>query len=101
MLAACPPAELLENRTNLGFPRSVNRGLAHARGEVVVVLNSDVVLTPGWLTGLLAALAAGGVGMAGPVTNDSGDVATVVASYRPWRSWWLRPQPTRADRRGR
>jgi GT2 family glycosyltransferase len=81
MLAELPASRLLENDENLGFPRSVNRGLAHSKGEVVVVLNSDVVLTPGWLTGLLAALAPDGVGMAGPITNDSGDIATVVASY--------------------
>lgn len=40
--------EVLANPQNVGFVRTVNRGLRHARGDVVV-LNSDTVVTAGWL----------------------------------------------------
>ncbi len=33
---------LLQNEKNIGFPGTVNRGVNHARGEVLVLLNSDV-----------------------------------------------------------
>ena len=51
-----PRFELLRNRENLGYLRSVNRGIAHGTAPRVVTLNSDVIVTPGWLDGLIAAL---------------------------------------------
>lgn len=44
---------LLHNETNLGYTRTANLGFAHARAEWVVLLNSDTIVTPGWLEGLL------------------------------------------------
>ena len=43
------PCELLENDANIGFVRSVNRGLQRAldRGHDVILLNSDTVVSPG------------------------------------------------------
>ena len=47
---------LLRHTTNLGFPISVNAGLREAAGlpgrRDMVVLNSDTVVTSGWLDGL-------------------------------------------------
>lgn len=40
---------LIENRDNLGFPRSVNRGLELVRGKDVVVLNADTRVPERWL----------------------------------------------------
>ncbi|HMR78754.1 MAG TPA: glycosyltransferase, partial [Polyangiaceae bacterium] len=41
---------------NVGFPATVNTAARQARGELLLILNSDVVVTPGWLTGLCDAL---------------------------------------------
>lgn len=49
-----PHVRVIYNEKNLGFGRGNNIGLAHARGEYVVILNNDVVVTEGWLDGLLA-----------------------------------------------
>ena len=38
--------------TNRGFGETCNDGLAVARGEYVCFLNSDIVVTPGWLDAL-------------------------------------------------
>jgi O-antigen biosynthesis protein len=37
----------IANGTNRGFPAAVNQGLQSARGEYLVLLNYDVVLTEG------------------------------------------------------
>src|SRR5690606_33427422 len=58
-----------------------NAGAAAAASEVLVFLNDDAVVTPGWLEALLAALARPRAGLAGPASNDTGDVATRPASY--------------------
>ncbi|PZR61507.1 MAG: hypothetical protein DLM71_08580, partial [Chloroflexi bacterium] len=41
------------NEHNLGFGGACNIGAEMARGEFICFLNSDVVLTPGWLEALL------------------------------------------------
>lgn len=54
---------------NLGFAGGVNRGLEMAAGHAVL-LNSDTLLTEGWLERLEAALlSADDIGMVGPVSN--------------------------------
>ena len=60
-------ATLVRNAQNLGFVGSVNRGLAMARGHVVI-LNTDVELPAGWLERLIA-----------PIVKD-----TTVASATPF-----------------
>lgn len=47
-----PNTIVLRNARNLGFTRTVNRGLKAARRRDVVILNSDARVTPGWLDGL-------------------------------------------------
>jgi GT2 family glycosyltransferase/predicted SAM-dependent methyltransferase len=38
---------ILRNETNLGFPVAVNQGIRAAKGDVIVLLNNDVIVTPG------------------------------------------------------
>ena len=40
---------LIENRTNMGFSSTVNRGVKEAKGEIVVLLNTDVYPEEGFL----------------------------------------------------
>lgn len=46
---------LLVNEKNIGYTRTINRGIKEAGTDDVVLLNSDTVVTPGWLEGLLRA----------------------------------------------
>lgn len=81
LAASLPNARLYRNPRNLGFPATINRAFGLSKGELVVLLNSDAVVTPGWLTRLCAVHDRSSVGLVGPVSNDTGDVATIEASY--------------------
>lgn len=39
-------SSIIRNNTNLGFPAAVNQGIRAAKGDVVVLLNNDVIVTP-------------------------------------------------------
>ena len=52
--AAGVAVTVIRNGSNRGFPAAVNQGLKRARGEYLVLLNNDVVVTDGWLDQLTA-----------------------------------------------
>jgi glycosyltransferase involved in cell wall biosynthesis len=52
--AAPAPMTVIGNARNLGFPAAINQGLQAARGEYLVLLNNDAVVTDGWLDQLVA-----------------------------------------------
>jgi hypothetical protein len=47
--AAVAPVTVISNRENRGFPAAINQRLAAARGEYLVMLNNEVVVTDAWL----------------------------------------------------
>jgi GT2 family glycosyltransferase len=75
---------LIVNDSNQAFAKACNQGAAIARAPVIVLLNDDIAVPPGWLGRLLPHLHRAGVGMVGPTTNRTGNEAQVDASYRTW-----------------
>lgn len=72
---------LIRNEENKGYPVAVNQGIGKAKGDIIVLLNNDVIATPGWDQKLRNALAAG-YSIAGPMTNyAAGLQRTEVANY--------------------
>jgi GT2 family glycosyltransferase len=53
---ADPNVKTLLNPHNLGFARANNRAASVASGEVLALLNNDLVLSPGWLQPMLQTL---------------------------------------------
>jgi GT2 family glycosyltransferase len=47
---------VIYNASNRGFAGGNNQGIAAARGEYVVILNNDVVVTDGWLEAMIDGL---------------------------------------------
>lgn len=47
---------ILRNSVNLGFTRTVNRGLTEANPNDVIILNSDARVTPRWIYGIQRAV---------------------------------------------
>lgn len=73
LCAAHAHCSAIYNRENLGFAAGNNQGLAFAGGDAVVLLNSDTVVTEGWLEILLqAAREHPQAGLIGPVSNSIG-----------------------------
>ncbi|CAI6042994.1 glycosyltransferase family 2 protein [Cohnella sp. JJ-181] len=55
---------------NLGFAGACNIGLMMAKGQTLMLLNNDTLVTENWLDNLLACLNSDpDIGMVGPVTN--------------------------------
>ena len=52
-LAAITGVRFERNASNLGFVASCNRAAGLARGEILVLLNNDTIVTSGWLDALL------------------------------------------------
>lgn len=74
------PEQIIRNAENLGFPIAVNQGIKAAQGEIIVVLNNDIIVTPFWLDRLAEHLKT--FDMIGPKTNSvSGPQKVGAASY--------------------
>jgi GT2 family glycosyltransferase len=65
-----PTARLLPQETNHGFGGGVQIGAAASDGEILVLLNPDTVVDPGWLTALVTALDRPGCAIAGSKIYD-------------------------------
>lgn len=73
-------ATIIRNAVRAGFAESVNRGISESRGDVVL-LNSDTVVTSGWLEKMIdAAYSSGDVGTVTPLSNN----ATLCSVPRPF-----------------
>lgn len=78
--------KLHRNPENLGYLRSVNKGLELASGRRLLLCNSDTRLTPGALARMTAALDADPrLGIAGPVTNGAFSAKMQTAPALPAR----------------
>jgi len=66
---------LIRNEENLGFPAAVNQAIRAAKGDVIVLLNSDVIVTPKWSEKLLSGLDE--FSIVGPATNFSAGIQGV------------------------
>jgi GT2 family glycosyltransferase len=68
---ALPHVTVLRNPSNLGFTGTANRGLSLSRADVVL-LNSDTIVTSGWLDALLRCAASDErIGTITPFSNNA------------------------------
>lgn len=76
-------ARVIFNEKNRGYAGGNNQAIAAASGDYVVLLNNDVIVTEGWLDGLLSAFdRVPGLGISAPRSNKiAGDQLVVDAIY--------------------
>ena len=84
-----PGVEMHRNPENLGFTRTINRGIELAGRADVVFLNSDTEVPPNWLRNLrLAAYSRARVGSVSPFSNNAGAFsAPVMGESNPLPDW--------------
>lgn len=69
---------LIENNANLGFSKGCNQGIEAAKGEYVLLLNNDVVVTSEWLAGMIECIQREpDIGIVGPMTNNISGIQLV------------------------
>jgi GT2 family glycosyltransferase len=82
--ARYPGVTIVPAGENRGYAGGVNVGLAHARGEWVLVLNTDLCFPPGAVAALLAAAQAQPrLGLAGPLLLDDSGAASASYGFEP------------------
>ncbi|WP_186320361.1 glycosyltransferase family 2 protein [Paenibacillus sp. Y412MC10] len=74
---------------NRGFAGGVNYGIMMAKGETVVILNNDILVTPNWLTHMLRCLDSDPqIGAVGPVTNYISGEQQIPVPYEDVKEMW-------------
>ncbi len=72
LVAGDPATRLHRNESNLGFVATCNRGLAMARAEYACILNTDTIVTAGWLEKMVrCAESDARIAIVNPVTNGA------------------------------
>lgn len=78
-----PQVSIVLNVENSGFAGGNNIGMKMAKGEYILLLNNDTVVTRGWLTNMVKHMEQNaGIGMCGPVTNSIGNEAMIRVKYQ-------------------
>jgi GT2 family glycosyltransferase/tetratricopeptide (TPR) repeat protein len=63
-------ATLFRNETARGYTKAANIGLRASKGDYIILLNSDTIVTPGWLEKLIeCATSRKNIGIVGPLSN--------------------------------
>ncbi len=79
--------KLILNKTNYGFAKGNNIGMKASTGEYIILLNNDVIVTPGWISRLLFYCQKDNVGLVGPVTNNIGNEAKINYDLNNYRNY--------------
>ncbi|MGH2684808.1 MAG: glycosyltransferase, partial [Actinomycetota bacterium] len=96
-----PQVRVLPSDENVGFARALNHGLDTARGEILLMLNNDTVVAPGWVMPLVSHLRDSGIGLVGPTTNRCGNEAEVRPPYRKFGGFQRYASRRARERQGR
>lgn len=83
------PIRYARLEVNCGFAGGVNYGIMMAKGETIVILNNDILVTPNWLTHMLRCLDSDPqIGAVGPVTNYISGEQQITVPYEDVKEMW-------------
>ncbi len=66
LLSEYPLRRIISNKTNLGCGVAWNQGVLELQSEWSVIMNNDVLVSPGWLSGLVLGAEQSGLAIASP-----------------------------------
>jgi len=76
-----PRLKYILNTENRGFAGGNNDAIKAAKGDVLVLINSDTRVSKGWLNRIVDVLVSDPtIGLAGPVSNSTGNEQTIYTS---------------------
>jgi len=67
---ASQDARVITNAVNLGCAKAWNQGVLASRGQIIGILNNDIVVTPGWLENLIQFMDRTGHGIVSPSARE-------------------------------
>lgn len=71
------------NDYNAGFPKGCNQGIEIAKGESILLLNNDTIVTPNWLNNLDNILySSEDIGVVGPISNSCSNGQAINTIYQ-------------------
>ena len=75
------------NKENKGFPGGCNQGIKIARGDNILLLNNDTIVTPNWLNNMQKALYSDdNIGIVGTITNECSNYQQIEVDYHDFES---------------
>jgi len=79
-----PGVRLIANEENKGFAAGTNQGMLQAKGDYILLLNNDTIVTPNWLSTLFAPLHRdSSIGIVGPVSDNIAPIQKIPDVERP------------------
>lgn len=74
--------KVIFNKCNKGFPIGCNQGIEVSKGESILLLNNDTIVTPNWLENLNEALYSNiNIGAVGAITNNCSNSQQIPVTY--------------------
>lgn len=74
--------KVIYNNYNAGFPKGCNQGIEISRGDSILLLNNDTVVTPNWLNVLDKTLYSNNkIGAVGSITNSCSNGQAINVNY--------------------
>lgn len=93
-----PDILLIQNSENLGFSKSCNQGIAMAKGDLVLLLNTDVRLSPDYLNALLPYFNNPNTfGVMGKIWDSSGKKVEMEAKIPSFNGFKLKSNPLKIN----
>ena len=86
--------KLFRNKENLRFTKTVNRGFRESKGDYVVLLNSDTIVTPRWIEKILVCFNSDDkIGIVGPLSNAASWQTVPVRDDKEFGGWLVNEIP--------
>ena len=74
---------VIYNNYNAGFPKGCNQGIKIAKGDSILLLNNDTIVTPNWLNNLDKVLySSDDIGVVGPISNSCSNGQAINVIYQ-------------------
>ncbi|SDO64822.1 glycosyltransferase [Clostridium gasigenes] len=74
--------KVIYNKENKGFPAGCNQGMVISKGDNLLLLNNDTIVTPNWLNNLQMALySSNDIGAVGCISNNCSNFQEIQVNY--------------------